>query len=153
LYWNRVVRTLVWTGLSTEEAMDAAQIAFMAAYSRWPEIDKPEAWLLKVAHHATIRNFRKRERELLVGDIAHMDEISAASSESSIGFEAGVEVQAVVEALLKRLPPRTREVIVLYCDGLATREIANILGISQHTVRSLLRYGREKLRELRPYLE
>ena len=51
-----------------------------------------------------------------------------------------------LEEEIARLPNRTQEVIRLQLAGYRTREIAELLGIGKESVKTLKRYGLEKLR-------
>jgi RNA polymerase sigma-70 factor (ECF subfamily) len=53
-----------------------------------------------------------------------------------------------VLAALEGLPPEQREVVVLaFYEGLSYREIAELLGVPEGTVKSRMYFAKRKLRE------
>ena len=62
---------------------------------------------------------------------------------------AAAEVQEILRATLAALTPREREVFVLRdLEGVASDQAAEVLGITEGTVRSLLFLARRRLRRL-----
>ena len=62
---------------------------------------------------------------------------------------AAAEELRRIEALLRTLPQRQAEVVRLrVLDGLHLHEIAEVVGCPMGTVKSRLRYGIERLREI-----
>jgi RNA polymerase sigma-70 factor (ECF subfamily) len=69
---------------------------------------------------------------------------------------AASELGQLIAARVSALPPRQREVLVLTCyQGLSTREVAAMLGISQGNVHATLHVARKRLRRelARDFLE
>ncbi len=64
------------------------------------------------------------------------------------------ELSELVAQRISALPPRQREVLVLVtCEQLSPREVAEVLGISESSVHANLHHARTRLRaELAPYL-
>jgi RNA polymerase sigma-70 factor (ECF subfamily) len=59
------------------------------------------------------------------------------------------ERAAAIHRLLRRLPPKRREVLVLYeMEGRSAAEVAEILGIPEATVRTRLHHARRAFRRL-----
>jgi RNA polymerase sigma factor (sigma-70 family) len=124
-------------------AEDLAQNAFVAAQRHWPRVsrmDKPGAWLRKVAINGQ-RRWRRRglleaealARKFLLGN----DEPVALPTEHAELWDA-----------VWRLPRGQLEVVVLhYQSDIAVDEIAEILGIRDGTVKSRLHYARKTLAE------
>jgi RNA polymerase sigma-70 factor (ECF subfamily) len=122
-------------------AEDLAQNAFAAAHRHWSRVsrlDKPGAWLRKVAING-LRRWQRRgfleaealARKVLIGD------------NEQIGLPAE---HAELWDAVRRLPRVQLEVIVLhYQSDLAVAEIAEILGIREGTVKSRLHYARQAL--------
>jgi RNA polymerase sigma factor (sigma-70 family) len=138
-HYPRLVRSLRLTGLPLSDAEDFAQSAFAAAFGNWGRISKganPPGYIYRVAFRSV---YKQRH------------------SESPIGFRdltsVGEDVvgKIAVEAALLRLPQRRRAVAVLSLVlGFNTREIAELLGIAEGTVRKHLEASR---RDLRLWLE
>ena len=54
--------------------------------------------------------------------------------------------QASVLALLRRLPPRQRQIMAWVYDGYTPKEIADLLGMEPNAVRASLHKAREALK-------
>jgi len=122
-------------------AEELAQEACLRAFKSWDSVsryDKPGAWLRRVTINLANSFLRRRVSEMkalerhLVGGVEVVDSHPAEEAE----FWDQV----------KALPRRQREAIVLhYVDGVDTGEIADVLDISESTVRTHLQRGRETL--------
>lgn len=103
-------------------------------------------WLFGIAHQKCVQRWRKETRE----EIA-LEEVGAAPTE----FESGPddllirqEQQEEFMALLNRLPPPQRSVLLLYfVEDFSIEQIAEITGTSAGTVKSRLHYAKKTLRE------
>ena len=134
---------LVWfvmsLGATAEEAADAAQAAFAAAYPVWDTIRYPQAWLRRVAQRAHCR--RRSSREVPVASAPeHAGPLSAAGE-----VELRAEAREVLAALAA-LPPGQRQVMAWHVDGFSPAEIACELGTSQAAIRQSLAKARKNLR-------
>jgi DNA-binding NarL/FixJ family response regulator len=102
----------------------------------------------------------RRERRLSVDDLALLDAtagqlISALkTADRSSRFlrsrslemgRLGAEEEQAVEARAKGLRPRELAILRLYGEGLATEQIAELLVLSPHTVRTHVRNARRRL--------
>jgi RNA polymerase sigma-70 factor, ECF subfamily len=124
-------------------AEDLAQDALVAAQRHWPRVgrmEKPGAWLRKVAINGQRRWWR---RGLL--------EAEALAQKFLLGNDRQVELpteHAELWDAVWRLPRGQLEVVVMhYQSDLAVVEIAEILGIRDGTVKSRLHYARKTLAE------
>ncbi|MEU1129670.1 sigma-70 family RNA polymerase sigma factor [Streptomyces sp. NPDC005900] len=136
-YPRTLARALMeWRDLG--EAEDAVQDAYVALLRHWDKVrtyNSPEAWVYLVMrrrqHRAFKRWSRRRELEIAPPPTARVEDTA--------------EVRAVLDAM-PRLPPRQREVMVLYClEGMGQKEIAEALGISRGTVAASLHQARRRL--------
>ena len=104
-----------------------------------PRLESPaheKAWLLRVA--ANLSRNRIDYNRLRAAD--ELNETLCAAQREDLSF---------VWDAVKSLPTAQREAIHLYYEeGYSTAEIAKILGRNESSVRSDLRRGREKLREI-----
>jgi RNA polymerase sigma-70 factor (ECF subfamily) len=134
---------LVWfvmsLGASAEEAADAAQAAFAAAFPVWDTIRHPQAWLRRVAQRAHYR--RAVSREVPVEAAPERPGPLTAAGEVELRDEA----QAVLAALAA-LPPRQRQIMAWHVDGFSPAEIARELGTGQAAVRQSLAKARKNLK-------
>ncbi len=122
-------------------AEELAQEACLRAYRSWDSIsgyDKPGAWLRRVTINLSNSFIRRRVSELRALERYVFNGVQPLADHSLEAKEFWEQVSS--------LPRRQREVIVLrYVDDLTTTEIADVLGISESSVRTHLQRGREML--------
>ena len=135
----RLMRYLIQCGASYHDAEDAAQRALAALYVNWEAVRSPKAWLRKVAARELVRASSSAERP--VGDHSQLDAPAALAEVESL-----IEQDAVLSAI-RQLPTLQRYVLALHFDEFETREIAEILQITETAARQNLARGRARLRE------
>jgi RNA polymerase sigma-70 factor (ECF subfamily) len=142
-----------------DDADDAMQEALLKTYRYAARIREPEAfraWLYRTVRNACLIGRRKRANE--PDHVASLDETDADGRERSV--EAvdpgrGPEDQAINSSLRSRLRraldavPRPYRVVVVLreIEGLSTREVADVMGISEANVKTRLHRARMLLRE------
>jgi RNA polymerase sigma-70 factor (ECF subfamily) len=102
------------------------------------------AWLVAIARNLVADHFKpsRYRLEVSTGEMLDSDEIEPSAEESVL---ASLSNKALFEAI-NQLSQRYREAAALrYFLGLSHAQIAESLGISEATVRSLLRHARERL--------
>jgi len=143
--YPRLVGLLTAACGDRELAADCVQEAFVRAHLQWRKIghyDDPVAWVRRVALNLVRDHSRRSER----GRRARGRWASARRAED----EATVAPDQPVDLLgaLHTLPSQQRITLALhYVEGLAVREIAEELSISEGTVKFHLHVGRERFRE------
>jgi RNA polymerase sigma-70 factor (ECF subfamily) len=124
-----------------DRASDATQESFVIAQQSTRRFDgscTPRTWLFGIAHNVCRNLVRKHRREFLV---AH--EVLLERSTEPTAFDALVLRQA-----LNALSPEHREVVVMHeVEGMRYKEIGEILGIPEGTVKSRLYHAVQKLRQ------
>jgi RNA polymerase sigma factor (sigma-70 family) len=125
---------------SREEAEDALQHTFLAAYRSLPDDDAArKPWLYAVARNRCLSMLRARR------DTVALDEGVVATE----GLVAEVDGRADLRALVcdvQRLPPDQREALLLFELGDSSHEeIATILGVRKDKVKALVFQARETL--------
>lgn len=138
-YGNSILRlaySYLHNGSDAEEVLQDTLIQFLQAA---PALDGPKyekAWLMRVAANLS----KNRLDYNRVRRTDELDEELAAEEREDLSF--------VWEAV-KALPEAQREAVHLfYHEGYTTAEIGNILGRREATVRSDLRRGRARLKEV-----
>ena len=138
-YGNHVLRLAYSYLHNMNDAEDILQDTLMQFLKAAPVLDSPEhekAWLLRVA--ANLSKNRIDYNRLRTSDELNEELVAEEREDLSFVWEA-----------VKSLPVQYREVVHLfYHEGYPTARIAKILGRKESTVRSDLRRGREKLKDV-----
>ena len=112
------------------------------------ERGSPEAWIVNIARSRAIdklRSIRRREKSFVLTD----DPARAESSDNVEISAAESETRLAMNSALKNLPQAQRSVLELaYFDGLTQTEIAEKLSEPLGTVKTRMRAGIQRLREL-----
>ncbi|HMG37291.1 MAG TPA: sigma-70 family RNA polymerase sigma factor [Blastocatellia bacterium] len=154
MYQRRVI-SIAWRILGNkDDAQDAAQDTFLRAFKyigRFRSGEDFSGWLYRIAINACRDLARKRVRDHnSVSLDATLEAREAAALQSSDDVEHSAlrsEQLAVVEQALAQLTPREREALVLRdLEGMATEEVARILGSTPATVRSQISSARCKIK-------
>jgi RNA polymerase sigma-70 factor, ECF subfamily len=130
-----------------EDAKDAAQEVFLRLYKYQHSLDPsrdPAPWVYRTTMNVCF-DLRRKRTELPLGEAADV-EGPAVDLDGRLDDETRRE--ALKQALL-RLPEKMRAAVVLRdVEGLPTREVAEILGSSEVTVRTQVSQARLRLRKL-----
>ena len=143
------------------DAWDLSQEAFIKAWRALPRFEAKarfSTWLYRIAHN-TVYDFTRRRRpengDEINDEILNRDRIdpgavaTPAETRSPAEAMAGDELREKIEAALFKLSPEHRESVILKdVQGLAYKEIAEVMGCSLGTVMSRLYYARQKLQSL-----
>ena len=134
------------------DAEDLLQEVFVQvwrqAQSYSAERGSPEAWIINIARSRAIdkiRSIRRMERSFVLTD----DPARAESSENVESSVAESEARMTMGSALANLPEAQRRVLEMaYFDGLTQTEIATRLAKPLGTVKTRMRSGIQKLREI-----
>lgn len=134
------------------DAEDVAQEVFARAYAdrgKRRNVASVGAYLYRMAGNLCIDQVRRRQtRRTVPLEETLIGELPSAGPDAARQAAAAEEAQRI-QRLLGRIPERQAEVVRLcVLDELAPRQIAEIIGRPEATVKSRLRYGLEKLREI-----
>ncbi|HVL68148.1 MAG TPA: sigma-70 family RNA polymerase sigma factor [Vicinamibacterales bacterium] len=140
---------------SREDARDLSQEAFARAYRARRSIDPDRpfyAWLYQILRRLCfnfLRDRRARVRRLeAAGEWLAEEAADRASFDPARALEQK-EARRRVAAAIEQLPAREREVLALKeFEGLAYREIAELVGIPVGTVMSRLYSARQRLAQV-----
>ena len=133
------------------EAEDVLQETFLQVWRRANDFDetrgRPFTWLVTIARSRALDRLRShgsRERIAAEAAVEARDVIGDATKETLRSEEAVVVRRALIE-----LPEEQRRALLLaYFEGLTQTEIATRLGIPLGTVKTRIRSGMIRLREL-----
>jgi len=138
---QRVVRTAYRLLGRMEDAQDAAQEVFLRLLRNLGRIDgDPQAWLYRVTVNICNDHFRRRT-------ISADPEIEQADPSPSVERVLALEdrKRLLMEGL-QTLGERERTAVVLRdIEGLSTRDVAEIMGVEEVTVRTRISSARVKL--------
>ncbi|MEP7271119.1 MAG: sigma-70 family RNA polymerase sigma factor [Acidobacteriota bacterium] len=149
---ERRVVAIAWRMLGNrEEARDAAQETFLRVYRHLHGFDSGRdfsGWLYRIVVNVCRDQARKRGRLSLTND---KNEVSALAGDHDVEADAiRTQQRALVVRALATLSQKERAALVLRdLEGLATEEVARILGSSPTTVRSQISSARVKIKEFR----
>jgi RNA polymerase sigma-70 factor (ECF subfamily) len=132
-----------------EVVQDVFQNVWQAAGSFQPGVGSFTAWLLGIARHRAIDATRSK-RERARAREQTLDDFRPAGEESSLEREVAQRLlRGTVRTALEALPANQRQAIELaYYGGLTRAEIAERLNEPLGTVKTRLRLGLLKLRDL-----
>ena len=131
-----------------EDAWDALQQVWLHVLRKVSKLRQPgafPAWLYKIAHNTVVSQWRKADSfEPLVEDGLMSD---AQANSTSSTFSA-FDVRDIHHALGK-LKPAHREALTLhFLESFSIREISEIIGVPEGTVKSRLHYAKAALRKV-----
>ena len=129
-----------------EQAEDATSLVFERAIRALPTWrgGSFRAWLFAIAHHVVTDNYRQRRPNLPYN---HDDETEdPAPGPEEIAIIA--DEQRLLQALLPQLSPDQRSVMELRLSGLQSVEVAQILGRTPESVRTLQRRAVDRLQTM-----
>jgi RNA polymerase sigma-70 factor (ECF subfamily) len=156
-FTNRLVFGLALRILSdVAEAEEVTLDVFMHVWDRAADYDPgrstPSTWLLMLTRSRAIDRLRSGAKQTLLEDLSDTDVSSPEGDPEEKALFA--EKREIVRNALSSLTPRQRKPIELaYFYGLTQSEISKRLGQPLGTVKSSIRLGMVKLRELLGLLE
>lgn len=138
---RRVARYLRFLGCPAAAVDDLVQESMLAGLREWPDGSAPLPWLLATAKNQLHKALRDRGRRREFADVERLDGLWQRHV-----ADAGDAVAERLGECLRRLPPRSREVLRLrYGDDLSQAEIAQRFGLGVEGVKSLLARVRRAL--------
>ena len=130
-----------------EDAEDITQDTFIEAFTNLDSLKQPlsfKNWLSRIAANKAI-NFLKKMNRISLKDQEKLDAMGG-SDEFESSFENKVieaDVYQTLIEMIQKLPQEQRMVVFLfYYQEMSVREIAELCGCSENTIKSRLRYAR-----------
>jgi RNA polymerase sigma-70 factor, ECF subfamily len=141
---HRYCARMTGSAFEGEDVVQDALESAVAAFPRAGEIQRPESWLLHIAHNAALDALRSRKRR----STEPLDELHVEPVDHDAHADSRVVATANL-ATFMYLPVIQRSSVVL-ADvlGYSLSETATILGVSVPAVKAGLHRGRSRLREL-----
>jgi RNA polymerase sigma-70 factor, ECF subfamily len=145
-YSEYVYNMIYYTILDEEDAKDLTQEVF---YKIWKGLDNfrnessLKTWIFRITQNH-LKNYLKSKKIKKILSLEFLFEEKNRDFESKDYY-----LSERIESLLSRLPEDYRRVLVLfYIDGFNIKEISEILGTKEGTIKSKLHRAREKLKSL-----
>jgi len=132
-----------------EDAEDVMQDALLKTYQHVAAIDDPGAfrtWLYATVRNACLMKRRRRAGE--PSEFVAVDAVAIADGRPTIDQrESDAWMDARLRAALATLPPRMRMIVVMReMEGLSTKDVAEVTGLSEANVKQRLHRARLTLR-------
>lgn len=122
-----------------EELAQDAWMAVVNAAGQYSAQARFQTWLYRIAYNRLVDFWRRR-------DNSHSALDSAPEPAADAAEDDRLELQRQLMAAIAQLPANQRDALLLQEQGFALREIADITGELEETVKSQLRYARKQLR-------
>ena len=153
---------------SQSDAEDMTQEAFLKMYRNLASFDPAKGgfttWLTTLTRNLLVDNYRRSRMERASDSL---DETYAGEEDGPTKAErladdrpsqehhvAGLELRAQIQAALKQVSPELREAVILRdLEDMDYKEIAEVLGVPQGTVKSRISRGRSELARLLKRIE
>ena len=136
--YPQVYRAVYVATSDPDAAFDATQEAFKRAYARWWRLSRHDwagGWVMTTALNAAKHAGRKSARE------------RPSEQAPSGAYAAPAPDRVDISAALQKLPARQRTATILfYLGDQPIPTIANVMGVSEGTVKAHLAQARKKLR-------
>lgn len=152
--YNNVYRTIKAMVKDEDTVLDILQDSYIKGFQSLKQLDKPEnyrAWMKRIATNKT-KDWLKRKKPVLFSELVDED------SDEDLEFEdtkvqnlpeqviEQQETTRLINEILDSLSEEQRLVIgMFYYEQMSVKEIAEIIGCSENTVKSRLNYGRKKI--------
>lgn len=125
---------------------DTLQETWLAVFRNVRRLKDPSrfpAWLYHISRNKAVSLLRKENQYIQMTDNQMAD-----YSQKNIIIPADEEQAELIHKLLSKLKLAHREVLTLhFLEGFSIREMAEIIGVSEGTVKSRLYYAKNKLYE------
>jgi RNA polymerase sigma-70 factor (ECF subfamily) len=143
-----LLRYLVCLGLSSDEAQDVVQDAFLTLHrhlSAGGSQENIRGWLFRVAHNQARNRQNRYDRNFSAGSGSELDAVSHEATPERAVLEKE-KFQQLGKAM-RLLSAAERECLLLRAGGLRYREIGEVLGIPTSTVSDTVDRAVKKLAE------
>lgn len=130
-----------------EEAEEVVNDSFLTVVSGRAQADRSfRSYLFTVVHRACLDRLRKRQVRRRLWPVIRAAFAPVPGPDEAL--EQASEHAALERALLGLSVEHRAAVLLYYREELSSREVAEVLGLSDQQVRSQLSYARRRLREL-----
>ena len=146
-YVSTVVWNILRSAMQPEDAEEIVSDVFLAAWNQ-PEALRPgqvKAWLAAVARNKARNRLRQLGRDLPLEE----DILELPGQEGPEAVLVRTEERFLVNRAVNEMPDRDREIFLLhYYYAQTVREISEEMALNESTIKTRLRRGRMKLKEI-----
>jgi RNA polymerase sigma-70 factor (ECF subfamily) len=129
-----------------EELVNETFLAVWQQAARFEGNSSATTWMLSIAHNKAVSSLRKKRDEALDEDAAAEIADLSDSAETTL---AKSDKGSALRACLNKLPEDQRVVMdLVYYHEQSVKEVAEVLGIPENTVKTRMFYARKKLSDL-----
>jgi RNA polymerase sigma-70 factor (ECF subfamily) len=131
---------------SLEEAEDVVQETLLSLWENaagWTPRARVGTWLHRVCHNRSIDRLRRRRAFV---DDAALDELADSAEPPDARLMRGERARDVSEALAQLAPRQRTAVLLFHFQELSQREAAEVMGVSETALESLLARARRQMR-------
>ena len=145
----RVAYSVLRNAADAEDAVQEAFLRVLRHRATLHEVRDQRVWLIRIVWNIVLDRKRRAKTRPETDDIAELGRVLPAHGLNAEERAAAVQHHAGVLALVEKLPAKEREVLVLSAfDELSSVEIAEVLGITESSVRSRLFRARNLMADL-----
>jgi RNA polymerase sigma-70 factor (ECF subfamily) len=140
---HRYCARMIGSAIDAEDVVQDALAKATEALADAGTIDRPEAWLFRIAHNAALDHLRRRKRQAARRTDADLADVADTHAESDVRVAA---TASLATFLLLPATPRA-SVVLMDVLGHSLAETSDILGVSVATVKAALHRARLRLRD------
>ncbi|MBP5417257.1 MAG: sigma-70 family RNA polymerase sigma factor [Clostridiales bacterium] len=153
--YNEAYRAVYWTAFSLlkneDDAQDIVQDTFIALINSYDSIkdkDKILPWLKKVAANRSLNRLTRTKTDNVEDEFFDTVETVPEDFLPDSLVESAETRRIIMDIIEKSLSEDIRRTLILfYFDEMSTKEIAEILGVPDGTVRRRLNFARNKIKK------
>lgn len=145
----RVAHSILRNRSDAEDAVQETFVRVLRHRDTLGEVRDNRVWLVRIVWNIALDRKRRSKTRPETDDVSEMARTLPAKGLSPEQRASGSEHHAHVLSCLEQLPSKEREALVLSAfDELSSVEIAEVLGVTESTVRSRLFRARNQMAEL-----
>lgn len=149
--FNAVVRFVNVYICNESDSQDIAQETFLRLYEHWdslPSQEEARSYMYAVARNLCMSYLRHQSVEIdFMQKTMESPDKEEAEEQMFLHEVTYQETMRLLREAIDKLPQRSRQIILLGLDGKNNVEIANIMGVSVNTVKTLKKSAYKSLRE------
>lgn len=149
-YKNMAIHTAYLITGNLADSEDIVQETFVKVWTHIRELKNDSgfrAWMMQILVRTAYRIGKKSRRE--IPDYETVERMDKPENNSSLDKMIQLEEAEMISAAVRALPVKLRTVVVLYYyDSFSVKEIAELLGLMEGTVKSRLHSARRRMKTM-----